>query len=110
MLPELARGKGNGLGVIAHGRGNDLIAGHAHDLIERPSHLEGTGLLEIFKLEIQVGPGQLAEGAGMDERSLMDVLPDRASGGLDVFYRDHGIFSPVCLSGIFGSGLSGFVS
>jgi hypothetical protein len=84
------------LGVIA-GRGRydafwaDAGAG-GQQLENGPTDLEGTGLLQIFKLQVNIPSEHPAEGGGMDQRGLQDAVAECRGRFFDAVQGDHDFF------------------
>src|SRR5207248_52594 len=72
---ERLGGNSDGLGVIAHGGGNDamrpLLCTQPGNLVGSTTHFEGACALQILRLEVYIGSRHSAEGTRMQQRRYM---------------------------------------
>ena len=89
---QLAGDIGDGSAVVSGGEGGDTgLPGffrETEDLVGCPPDLESTNLLKVLQLEINVGPGHLAESMGVHQWGLGDIGSDAGTGNPDVSCSD----------------------
>jgi hypothetical protein len=77
----------DGLCVVAGAGGDDaaasLFVGEGENLVQRAALFEGSGALQIVKLEEDLLAGHLGQAGGMASGRQVDVAADALAGGAD---------------------------
>src|SRR5690606_10021748 len=96
---EEPRGEGDGLCVVAGGKGDDagpaLLLGQARDHGVGAPQLEGADALEVLALEADLGAGLVRQPVGREERGPDGDAVERTRRGPDALRRDERAHSPI---------------